>query len=352
MRKYQLKNLTASILAAICLSASASAAEIQSGYADYNTMWTATHPYAYTATETIANYYSNPSGISFNDYAPVAGVIGEINMNGVNFRTTPSAENNAAAILSTGENVTVLSTEGDWCQIAWNGQVGYIPEEHVSVCGLPLNCTQGWITGGVASIHAKQSAGSGVLAMAESGTMAELLVFEDDWYKVICNGAVGYVRSSSICLDESEISNEIVVEEAEEEADISVLTGEDTVSIAEKYLGVPYVYGGSSTSGFDCSGFTMYVMKQLGYSLPHSATSQWNTAGEYVERSDLQPGDLVFFCDPAVSKGKACSHVGIYVGDGQFIHASSGSSSGRKVRINSLSESYYNKYYKGAKRLI
>ena len=110
------------------------------------------------------------------------------------------------------------------------------------------------------------------------------------------------------------------------------------------------MYGGASSKGFDCSGFTMYIYDQYGYNLPHSATSQWNSStGTTVARADLQPGDLVFFCDPARSNGKACSHVGIYIGDGDFIHASSSRSGG--VRINSLSESYYDGYYVGAKRI-
>ena len=94
----------------------------------------------------------------------------------------------------------------------------------------------------------------------------------------------------------------------------------------------------------------MYVLSQHGYSAPHSATSQWNSTGTYVERSDLQPGDLVLFCAPSRSNGKACSHVGIYIGDNEFVHASSGSS-GKYVRISSLSEDYYNGYYVGAKRV-
>ena len=88
----------------------------------------------------------------------------------------------------------------------------------------------------------------------------------------------------------------------------------------------------------------------FGYSLPHSATSQWNSSGTYVDRSDLQPGDLVLFCDPSRSGGKACSHVGIYIGDNNFVHASSGSS-GKYVRTSSLNESYYSGYYVGAKRV-
>ena len=122
-------------------------------------------------------------------------------------------------------------------------------------------------------------------------------------------------------------------------------SGSSAVSIAYQYLGVPYVYGGASPSGFDCSGFTMYVYSQLGISLPHGATPQLNY-GASVSRSDLQPGDLVFFSD----YGYAASHVGIYVGDGQFIHASSSSSNGYCVCVSSLTSGYYDSHYAGARR--
>src|SRR5439155_3640694 len=83
-------------------------------------------------------------------------------------------------------------------------------------------------------------------------------------------------------------------------------------SIAARYLGVPYVWGGASPGGFDCSGLVMYVYAQLGVSLPHYTVAQWS-ATVPISSSDLQPGDLVFF--------SGLSHVGIYIGGGRFIHA-------------------------------
>ncbi|MBN2204762.1 MAG: C40 family peptidase [Thermoleophilia bacterium] len=91
----------------------------------------------------------------------------------------------------------------------------------------------------------------------------------------------------------------------------------EVVGIAMRYLGVPYVYGGASPSGFDCSGLTMYCYAQIGYSLPHSATMQAAVTTD-VPLSALQPGDLIFFGTPDYS-----SHVAIYIGGGQMIHASS-----------------------------
>ena len=123
--------------------------------------------------------------------------------------------------------------------------------------------------------------------------------------------------------------------------------GSAIVTLAQKHLGTRYVYGGASPKGFDCSGFTMYVYSQFGISLPHTATGQWQSGkGTRVYSiSALQPGDLVFFNDPSRNAGKACSHAGIYVGGGQFIHASSSRSQG--VIHSTLLSGYYNTYFVG-----
>lgn len=112
------------------------------------------------------------------------------------------------------------------------------------------------------------------------------------------------------------------------------------VGIAMQYLGVPYKWGGSSPSGFDCSGFTMYVYAQVGVSLPHYTGSQWGM-GVPVAKSDLQPGDLVFF--------NGLGHMGIYVGGGSFIHAPH---TGDVVKISSLSQDWYANTYMGARRIL
>ena len=110
------------------------------------------------------------------------------------------------------------------------------------------------------------------------------------------------------------------------------------VGIAMQYLGVPYVYGGASPSGFDCSGFVMYVFNQIGVSLPHNAAAQYGY-GMPVSRDQLQAGDLVFF--------NGLGHVGIYIGGGQYIHAPH---TGDVVKISSLS-GWYSSTFVGARRL-
>jgi cell wall-associated NlpC family hydrolase len=111
------------------------------------------------------------------------------------------------------------------------------------------------------------------------------------------------------------------------------------VGIAMQYLGVPYVWGGSSPRGFDCSGFVMYVYNQLGVSLPHHAASQWNY-GTPVSRDQLQPGDLVFF--------DGLGHNGIYVGNRLFIHAPH---TGDVVKLTSIDKDWYVSRWVGARRL-
>lgn len=110
------------------------------------------------------------------------------------------------------------------------------------------------------------------------------------------------------------------------------------VGIAMQYLGIPYVYGGSTPSGFDCSGFIMYVYAQVGVSLPHNAAAQYGH-GTPVDRSQLQPGDLVFF--------NGLGHNGMYIGGGQFIHSPH---TGDVVKISSLS-GWYSSTWVGARRL-
>ena len=111
------------------------------------------------------------------------------------------------------------------------------------------------------------------------------------------------------------------------------------VGIAMQYLGVPYRWGGADPSGFDCSGFSMYVYAKLGVSLPHHAASQYGM-GTPVSKSELEAGDLVFF--------NGLGHMGIYIGGGQFIHAPH---TGDVVKISSLSDSWYARTWVGARRI-
>ena len=182
------------------------------------------------------------------------------------------------------------------------------------------------------NVRADANTDSEILASIDTDTIVTVNGFVDGWYDVTCKyGTEGYIRSDFVDLTTSS----------------TVSSNSGIVDTAKKHLGTRYVYGGAAPGGFDCSGFTMYVYNQHGYSLPHSASSQWQSGiGTKVwSIGVLQPGDLVFFNDPSRNAGKACSHAGIYVGNGQFIHSSSSKSNG--VIISDLTSGYYNTYFVG-----
>lgn len=120
-------------------------------------------------------------------------------------------------------------------------------------------------------------------------------------------------------------------------------SGSNIIATANSYIGVPYVWGGTSPKGFDCSGFVCYVFGKYKIWLPRTAANQY-TKGIEVSKANLKTGDLVFFTTYA----SGASHVGIYIGNGDFIHASSS----KGITISNLSNNYYKQRYIGAKRIL
>lgn len=241
-----------------------------------------------------------------------------------------------ASILSTldkGVAVAVLDDSiSGWYKINYGGTVGYVSADYVSIDQDNIFTSYGSVNGDGVNVRSSASTDGSVLATVDKGTIVTVNGFENGWYDVTCEyGTEGYIRSDFLDLTANDSSS----------------SSSDIVAAAKQYLGTRYVYGGSSPSGFDCSGFTMYIYEKFGYSLPHSATSQWQSGlGTKIWGINaLQAGDLVFFCDPSRSNGKACSHAGIYIGNGQFIHSSSSSSGG--VIISDLTSGYYNNYFVG-----
>ena len=120
--------------------------------------------------------------------------------------------------------------------------------------------------------------------------------------------------------------------------------GQQMVDEVKKYLGTPYVFGGATPKGFDCSGLLLYVAKKFGIDLPHKASEQAKL-GTAVDKADLQPGDMVFF---KTDGSGGVSHSGMYIGDGKMIHAPK---TGDVVKVSSINDSYYTKAWAGARRM-
>lgn len=247
-------------------------------------------------------------------------------------RAEPSTSASVVTTLDKSVAVAILDDSVDgWYKIAYNGSTGYVSADYLNVDQDNVFTTYGRVNSDGVNVRSDASTDSSVLTTIEEDAIVTVNGLVDGWYDVTCEyGTEGYIRSDFLDLTESSSSNS------------------DIAATAKQYLGTGYVYGGASPRGFDCSGFTMYVYSQHGYSLPHSATSQWQSGlGTRVYSiSELQPGDLVFFNDPSRNAGKACSHAGIYTGDGQFIHSSSSSRSGGVI-VSSLTSGYYNTYFVG-----
>lgn len=217
------------------------------------------------------------------------------------------------------------------------------------------------------SLRLRKEAGteSVVLSMLPNGTKMDVLEEAGDWYLVSYRSLMGYVHRDYVdftpviaaeeaetaegeadAAEAAELALSMVSIQPEEEAESACASlQQEIVDYACSLIGCRYVYGGTSPSGgFDCSGFTMYVYGQFGYSLPHASSSQGGY-GTPVAKDDLQMGDMILF-----SNGGPISHVGIYIGDGKFVHASS-SRTGYVV-VSGLSESYWVSRYYGARRFV
>ena len=288
--------------------------------------------------------YNGTDGYVHSDYVSLSGVTssggsasgsnGSVKGSDVRMRSGPGTNYSILGTYQNGTALTVTGTENGWSKVTIGGTSGYIRSDYVSG---GADSKTGYIKGNDVRLRSGAGTSYSILGTYNNGTPLTITGTSGDWTAVTINGVKGYVNSAYVSTTKTEGGNG-------GGSTPSTSIGETIVATAKQYMGAPYVYGGMSPSGFDCSGFVNYVYKLCGYSMSRVASSIYNNNGTYVEKANLQIGDLVFFASNSSSIG----HVGIYIGNGQFIHSSSGAGC---VVISDLSSNYYLKNYVGAKRI-
>ena len=238
--------------------------------------------------------------------APASGWA-EINKDRINIRTAPSTDARRITIVDRWTKVQVLGRQGDWSRIRLqSGTIGWVLSQYLSPTKPPQTRNE------VAKRTTNQNATRTARASASR---------------------------------QAKTKSQPTASKPPTTADASAVADGQPAVVrrALGYLGTRYRYGASGARGFDCSGFTSYIYRQHGISLPHNSAAQYRV-GKPVSRSELRPGDLVFFR----TRGSRISHVGIYIGNGKFVHASSARG---RVRVDTLTSGYYHQRYVGARRI-
>jgi len=272
--------------------------------------------------------------------------VATVETDSLRLRSEASTEADVLASAGFGDAVVVLEDAGGgWYMVDYNATQGYMSGEYLMVeTQADIDLGYGIVNtdGSTLNVRSGPSTDSEKVVALYNGTVVNITGIDNGWYKISTrNGTTGYVNSEYMltCQDSSGTRGD----------DIATATysgmGQQAADFALQYLGCPYVYGGNGPNSFDCSGFTSYVYRNFGYSLNRTASGQLSN-GQTVSMSELQPGDLVFFRH---NTSKPASHVGIYIGGGQFVHASTNTYT---VRIDNLTSGHYYNVFVGGRRIM
>ncbi len=272
--------------------------------------------------------------------------VGTVNTDALRLRAEASTTSTILGTASAGDTVVILEDAGNgWYKVDFNTVEGYMSGEYLKVSAkADVAIGYGMVDAGGSTLNVRSGPGTSYskVTSLSDGAVVSITGIDNGWYKVkTSSGAVGYVSSEYMDICKSSAGSR---GNATATASSSSL-GQQVADYALKFLGTPYVYGGNGPSCFDCSGYTSYIYRQFGYTLNRTASTQLSN-GVSVSKSELQPGDLVFF---RYNTSYPASHVGIYIGNGQFVHASTNQ---YKVQVNQLTSGHYANVYIGARRIL
>ena len=289
---------------------------------------------------------------------PALAAAGTVNTEGSYLRLRSEASTKSTVLKNLAHNtlVDVLEVlDNGWCQVSCDGVTGYVsgkyltiaeeaaqaevPENAVALAEAPAEAQadEAAQAGGEEALYVKITTGTlnvrsgpsteyDKVGTLHSGRVVQVLETLEGWYRI----EEGYISSEyAVQADPSQVSK-----------------GQEIADYALQFLGYRYVHGGTSPKGFDCSGLTTYVYKQFGYTLNRTCSGQLDN-GTPVSMSELQPGDIVIFRKG--NSSKKATHVGLYIGNNQFIHASTAKVG---VIINNLSDYYYTTGFVGGRRIV
>lgn len=248
-----------------------------------------------------------------------------------------------------GSEVTVEEDAGNgWYKVTYGDKAGYMSGEWLKITledgtvieseAAPLSDEpeqqRGLVTASVLNVRSGPGTDYDKVGTLKAGTVVDIVADDGSgWYQIDS----GYVSAEYVTLVSADYEG-------------SSELGAAAVAMAQQLLGCRYVSGASGPSSFDCSGLTYYIYKQLGHTIARGSSSQYNNSGYFVSVDAMQPGDLIFFFDRRFDSSGGTlptTHVGMYAGDGQFIHASTTS---YRVQYDSI-YGYYAPYIVGAKRI-
>ena len=281
--------------------------------------------------------------------ASAASGVGTVNTDALRLRNEANTTSTILATASEGDTVVILEDAGNgWYKVDYNTVEGYMSGEYLTVSAqADVTIAYGLVQAGGSTLNVRSGPGTtySKVTTLSDGAVVSIVGIDNGWYKIkTSSGATGYVSSEYMvtCKDSSGSRGDGTTAVA---VASNSSMGQQVVDYAKQFLGVPYVYGGNGPSSFDCSGFTSYIYRHFGYTLNRTASTQLSN-GVAVSKSELQPGDLVFF---RYNTSYPASHVGIYIGNGQFIHASTNK---YQVQIDQLLTGHYANVYIAGRRIL